>query len=189
MPTTSLKALSTEPAEVGSASSTLASTVDSRTIEVTGPILVPETATPRAQATSSTAPTLSAAPPSASSARTGCQVMRDTDPRADVLQQRLAEGGGEDDDEQRADRDQQGRGGVTERQRRQPDAEQAAAQQPGGREDAGDEALPISGQGVEGEQDHQDPVERVHRVRRSSSEMSNRPARALRWVAESPANM
>ena len=37
----------------------------------------PDTATPSAQATSSTAAALSAAPPTASRARTGCQVMRE----------------------------------------------------------------------------------------------------------------
>ena len=37
---------------------------------------VPEMATPSAQATSSTAAALSAAPPTASMARTGCQVIR-----------------------------------------------------------------------------------------------------------------
>ncbi len=77
MPTTVLKVCSSPPADCGSAESTLASTVEARTIGVTPAIREPETATPSAHATSSTATALRAAPPTASSARTGCQVMRD----------------------------------------------------------------------------------------------------------------
>ena len=50
----------------------MASTAESRTIGVTGPIRDPDTATPSAQATSSTAAALSTEPPTASTARTGC---------------------------------------------------------------------------------------------------------------------
>ena len=76
MPTTLLKAPSTSDASSGSTSSTSASTVDSRTIGVIPPIREPEMATPRAQATSSTATALRAAPPMASTARMGCHLIR-----------------------------------------------------------------------------------------------------------------
>ena len=75
MPTTVLKAWSAWPALVGSASLTLASTAELRTWGVIGPIRDPETATPRAQATSSTASADRKAPPTASTARAGCQVI------------------------------------------------------------------------------------------------------------------
>ena len=52
---------------------TLARTVELRTIGVTPSIREPETATPSAHATTSTAAALSTAPPIASIARTGCQ--------------------------------------------------------------------------------------------------------------------
>ncbi len=76
MPTTSLNASSSPPARCGSTSLTLESTSELRTIGVTPSIREPETATPSAQATIRTAQALSAAPPIASSARTGCQVIR-----------------------------------------------------------------------------------------------------------------
>ena len=53
--------------------------------------------------------------------------------------------------------------GVAEGLRGQPDAEQAAEQQPDGREGAGDEALPVAGEGVGDDEEHQQPVEEVHR--------------------------
>ncbi len=62
-------------ADCGSAALTFASTADSRTIGVTCPIREPEIATPSAQATMSTASALSTAPPTASTARAGCQVI------------------------------------------------------------------------------------------------------------------
>ena len=74
------------------------------------------------------------------------------DPVADLgaapLQQPLPERGGQDHDEQRTQRHQQRRVRVAERDRRQPDAEEAAEQQPRGGEGAGDEALPVAGDGV-----------------------------------------
>ena len=57
---------------------------------------------------------------------------------------------------------QQRRVGVAERDRREPDAEQAAEQQPGGGEGAGDEALPVAREGVGEDQHDQQPVEEVH---------------------------
>ena len=71
-----LKVWSTPVAWPGSTESTLASTADSRTVGVIAPIREPDTATPSAQATSSTAAALRAAPPTASTARIGCQRMR-----------------------------------------------------------------------------------------------------------------
>ena len=56
-----------------------------------------------------------------------------------------------------------------ERDRGQPDAEQPAEQQPGGGEGAGDEPLPVAGQGVRQHQHHQQPVEQVHPRRRCSN--------------------
>ena len=75
VPTTLLNACSRLPADWGSAELTFASTADSRTIGVTWPIRDPEIATPSAQATISTATALSMAPPTASTARAGCQVI------------------------------------------------------------------------------------------------------------------
>ena len=63
-------------APLGSAVSTWPRTADSRTSGVTLPSREPEIATPSAHATSSTANALSSAPPTASTARMGCQVMR-----------------------------------------------------------------------------------------------------------------
>ena len=127
---------------------TLASTAELRTGPVMPLIRDPETATPSAQATTSTAAALSTAPPAASRARAGCQVILSPDPGADELEQPLPERRGEDHDEQRAERDQQRRVGVAQRDRRQPDAEQPAEQQPGSGERAGDEPLPVAGEGV-----------------------------------------
>ncbi len=75
VPTTSLNAPSTLPAACGSTALTRASTAESRTSGVRAPIRVPDTATPSAHATMSTATALSAAPPTASTARAGCQVI------------------------------------------------------------------------------------------------------------------
>ncbi len=169
MPTTSLNASSSPPARCGSTSLTLERTSELRTIGVTPSIREPETATPSAQATIRTAQALSAAPPIASSARAGCQVIRSRILAPRVLQQTLPQRGGQDHDEQRAQRDQQRRVGVAERDRRQPDAEEAAEQQARGGEGAGDEALPVAGDGVGEHQHHQQPVEEVHPRRRSSN--------------------
>ena len=76
MPTTLLKVASTFPESGGRVWSTRARIAESRTSGVIAPMRVPETATPSAHATSSTATALRADPPTASSARTGCQVMR-----------------------------------------------------------------------------------------------------------------
>ena len=76
VPTTLLKACSTLLESDGNVSSTLARIAESRTSGVIAPIRVPDTATPSAQATSSTATALSADPPTASTARIGCHVMR-----------------------------------------------------------------------------------------------------------------
>ena len=72
---------------------------------------------------SSTAAALRTAPPTASSARTGCQRDLVAQPGAEELAQALAQRRRQDHDEQRAERDQQRRVGVAERDRRQPDAE------------------------------------------------------------------
>ena len=76
MPTTLLKACSTLLESAGRVASTLARIAESRTSGVIPPMRVPETATPSAQATRSTATALRADPPTASTARIGCQVMR-----------------------------------------------------------------------------------------------------------------
>ena len=76
MPTTLLNVCSTLSESAGSVWSTLARIAESRTRGVTAPMRVPETATPSAHATSSTATALRTEPPMASTARIGCQVMR-----------------------------------------------------------------------------------------------------------------
>ena len=80
-------------------------------------------ATPSAHATSSTATALSAAPPTASTARTGCQVIRSRIRAPANCSTRLPERGAQDHDEEGAERDQDRRLGVAERGRGQPDAE------------------------------------------------------------------
>jgi hypothetical protein len=75
-PTTSLNASSACSAWPGITSSTCPSTSEERTWLLIPGRLDPLTATPSAHATTSTAAVLSTAPPTASSARTGCQVIR-----------------------------------------------------------------------------------------------------------------
>ena len=77
MPTTSLNADSFELASAGRMLFTSARTFESRTRGVMPRSPEPESATPSAQATSRAATALSMAPPTASSARTGCQVILD----------------------------------------------------------------------------------------------------------------
>jgi hypothetical protein len=71
--TTSLKACKARSAPLGRTSSTLASTCEPRTADVTLGIRAPLTATPSTQATTSTDTAARTAPPSASTARTGFQ--------------------------------------------------------------------------------------------------------------------
>ncbi len=163
VPTTLLKDPSAWPARAGSISLTLASTAESRTWGVIGPIREPETATPSAQATSSTATAESAAPPIGVEGAHRLPGDLVTHLRAGVLERGLADGGREDDDEERAERDPQGRGGVAECLRGEPDAEEAAEQQADGGEGAGDEALPVAREGVGEHHEDEQPVEEVHR--------------------------
>ena len=124
----------------------------------------PESATPSAQATSSAATALSTAPPTASSARTGCQVIwsRMRAPtswnsacpsEAQRITMKTAAS------ETRID-------GVA-----LPSAVGASqtpisppSRRPEGREGAGDEALPVAGDGVQHDDEDQHPVEQVHSV-------------------------
>ena len=149
MPTTSLNASRTSPAASGMHLVDLRRAPRScAPAPVMPPIRDPETATPSAHATTSTAAALSSG--AADGVDGAGRLPGDPvpDPRADELEQALPQRRGQDHDEQRAERDQQRRVGVAERDRRQPDAEQPAEQQPGRREGAGDEALPVAGEGV-----------------------------------------
>ena len=107
---------------------------------------------------------LSAAPPTASRARTGCQVMR-ARIRAPANCRTACPKDAQTSTTNSAASETHSAGcGVAEQPRGQPDADQAAEQQPAGGERAGDEALPVAGDGVGDHQDDQEPVEDVHVV-------------------------